>query len=124
MGYYCPARARAATSLERRPHRVARQELHKVLWPGDFFVNFDQGLNSAIRKLRKALGDSTKNPCFIATQPHRGYRFVGHAIELHEVKRPPLRSKENQKCSQPKCVPSDWELFGCNGEQGNSCRTQ
>jgi TolB-like protein len=73
------------TLLERRPHLVARQELHKVLWPADIFVNFDQGLNSAIRKLRKALGDSTKNPCFIATQPHRGYRFVGHAIELHEV---------------------------------------
>jgi TolB-like protein len=76
------------TLLERRPHLVARQELHKVLWPADIFVNFDQGLNSAIRKLRKALGDSTKNPCFIATQPHRGYRFVGHAIELHEANRP------------------------------------
>jgi TolB-like protein len=67
---------------------VERQELHKVLWPADIFVNYDQGLNSAIRKLRKALGDSIRNPCFIATQPRRGYRFVGHAIELHEVNRP------------------------------------
>ena len=77
-----------ATLLERRPDLVAREELHKVLWPADIFVNFDQSLNSAIRKLRKALGDSARNPRFIATQPRRGYRFVGHAIELHEVNRP------------------------------------
>jgi len=77
-----------ATLLERRPHLVARQELHKALWPADIFVNFDQSLNSAVRKLRKALGDSARNPRFIATQPRRGYRFVGHAIELHEINRP------------------------------------
>jgi len=73
------------TLLECRPYLVARQELHKVLWPDGIFVNFDQSLNSAIRKLRKALGDSARNPRFIATQARRGYRFVGHAIELHEV---------------------------------------
>jgi TolB-like protein len=77
-----------ATLLECRPYLVARQELHKVLWPAGIFVNFDQSLNSAIRKLRKALGDSARNPRFIATQTRRGYRFVGHAIELHEVNRP------------------------------------
>jgi TolB-like protein len=77
-----------ATLLERRPYLVERQELHKVLWPAGIFVNFDQSLNSAIRKLRKALGDSARNPRFIATQTRRGYRFVGHAIEVHEVNRP------------------------------------
>jgi len=74
-----------AILLERRPYLVTRNELHKVLWPVGIFVNFDQSLNSAIRKLRKALGDSARNPHFIATQTRRGYRFVGHAIELHEV---------------------------------------
>jgi tetratricopeptide (TPR) repeat protein len=47
------------------------------LWPGDTFVDFDIGLNSAIRQVRAALGDSAKNPVFVETVPRHGYRFVG-----------------------------------------------
>jgi Tol biopolymer transport system component/DNA-binding winged helix-turn-helix (wHTH) protein len=66
--------------LERPGDVVTREELRERLWPGDSFGDFDQGLNTAINKLREALGDSAANPKFIETLPKRGYRFV-HALE-------------------------------------------
>lgn len=56
---------------------VTREELQKRLWPADTFVDFDLGLNTAIKKIRAALGDSAENPRFIETLPKRGYRFIG-----------------------------------------------
>ena len=53
-----------------------RQEIQQKLWPGDTFVEFDDGLNNAIKKLRVALSDSADNPRFIETVPRRGYRFL------------------------------------------------
>jgi len=61
---------------ERPGHLVTREELQKRLWPVDTFVDFDQGLGTAIRKLRDALGDSADNPRFIETLPRRGFRFI------------------------------------------------
>src|SRR5712692_6802189 len=55
---------------------VTREDLRKSLWPGDTFVDFDNGLNGAILRLRNALGDSAEHPRFIETLPRRGYRFV------------------------------------------------
>src|SRR5271157_1960687 len=55
---------------------VTREELRQKLWPGDTFVDFDTGLNSAIKKLRDALGDSADEPRYIETLPRRGYRFI------------------------------------------------
>ena len=55
---------------------VARDELRRRLWSESTFVDFDQGMNVAIRKLREALGDSAENPRFVETLPRRGYRFV------------------------------------------------
>ena len=63
-----------AMLLERPGHLVTREELQKRLWPVDTFVDFDQGLGTAIRKLRDALGDSADNPRFIETLPRRGFR--------------------------------------------------
>ena len=65
-----------ATLLDRSGEVVTREELRERLWAGDTFVDFDQGLNTAISKLREALGDSTANPRFIETLPKRGYRFL------------------------------------------------
>jgi len=62
--------------LERSGDVVTRQELRDRLWTSDTFVDFDTGLNSAIRKLREALDDSADNPRFIETLPRRGYRFI------------------------------------------------
>jgi len=55
---------------------VSRDELRQHLWPADTFVDFDHGLNSAMNRLREALGDSAENPHFIETLPKRGYRFI------------------------------------------------
>ena len=55
---------------------VTREELRQKLWPADTFVDFDTGLNSAIKKLRDVLGDSAEEPRYIETLPRRGYRFI------------------------------------------------
>src|SRR5512143_2385235 len=69
-----------ALLLERPGELVTREELRQALWPADTFVDFDVGLNTAIRKLRDALGDSPEHPRFIETLPRRGYRFIA-AVE-------------------------------------------
>jgi TolB-like protein/Tfp pilus assembly protein PilF len=62
--------------LERPGEVVSREELRRQIWPAHTFVDFEQGLNNAIKRLREALGDSPENPQFIETIPRRGYRFV------------------------------------------------
>jgi tetratricopeptide (TPR) repeat protein len=61
---------------------VTREELQRQLWPADTFVDFDLGLNTAIKKIRAALGDSADNPKFIETLPKRGYRFICPVEEI------------------------------------------
>src|SRR5499433_693417 len=56
---------------------VTREELQKKLWPADTFVDFEQGLNNAMKRLRAALDDSAETPRFIEAIPRRGYRFIG-----------------------------------------------
>ena len=68
---------RVLTVLMQRPGEVVtREELRNQNWPPDTFVDFDNSLNTAINKLRDALGDSADNPRFIETLPRRGYRFL------------------------------------------------
>jgi len=69
---------RALTLLLERPGEViTREEFEKRLWPEDTFIDFDHSLNTAIKKLRQALGDDKKKPRFVETLPKRGYRFIG-----------------------------------------------
>ena len=65
-----------AMLLEHPGELVTREQLHQNLWPADTFVDFDVGLNSAIKRLRDALGDSAESPRFVETLPRRGYRFI------------------------------------------------
>src|ERR1700757_2624583 len=65
-----------ALLLERPGQIVTREEIQKRLWAGDTFVDFDLGLNSAVKKLRQALGDESDNPRFVETLYRRGYRFI------------------------------------------------
>lgn len=67
-----------ALLLERAGDVVTREELHQKLWAADTFVDFDAGLNSAIKKLRDVLADSAEEPRYIETLPRRGYRFIAH----------------------------------------------
>src|SRR5438309_3708363 len=64
--------------LERSGEVVTREELRGRIWPADTFVDFDQGLNNAIKRLRESLSDSPDNPRFIETVPRHGYRFIGN----------------------------------------------
>ena len=67
-----------ALLLEHAGDVVTREELHQKLWAADTFVDFDTGLNSAIKKLRDVLADSADEPRYIETLPRRGYRFIAH----------------------------------------------
>jgi len=62
--------------LERPGDLVTRDELRSKLWPADTFVDFDHSLNTAVNKIREALGDSASNPRFVQTIARRGYRFI------------------------------------------------
>ncbi len=64
------------TLLEHSGELVTREVLQRRLWPADTFVDFDMGLNTAVRKLRQALGDSAERPRYIETYARRGYRFI------------------------------------------------
>jgi DNA-binding winged helix-turn-helix (wHTH) protein/tetratricopeptide (TPR) repeat protein len=55
---------------------VTRDELKRALWSDETFVDFDQGLNHAVRELRAALGDAAESPRFVQTLQRRGYRFI------------------------------------------------
>jgi Tol biopolymer transport system component/DNA-binding winged helix-turn-helix (wHTH) protein len=66
--------------LEKPGKVVSREELHDKLWSQDTFVDFEQGLNKAINKVREALGDDADNPRFIETLPRRGYRFLAPVV--------------------------------------------
>lgn len=73
--------------LERPGEVVTREELQKRLWPGDTYVDFESGLNAAIKRLRDALGDEAENPRFVETLPRLGYRFIAG---VNGTQRPPL----------------------------------
>jgi TolB-like protein len=63
--------------LERPGEVLDRQELRARLWPSDTYVDFEHSINAAVRRLRRALGDSADAPRYIETLHRRGYRFVG-----------------------------------------------
>ncbi|MGH9601497.1 MAG: tetratricopeptide repeat protein [Terriglobales bacterium] len=65
-----------ALLLEHPGEVVTREELQQKLWLADTFVDFEHGLNTAIMKLRTALGDDAHSPRFVETVGHRGYRFI------------------------------------------------
>jgi DNA-binding winged helix-turn-helix (wHTH) protein/tetratricopeptide (TPR) repeat protein len=90
-----------ALLLDHSGEVVTREELRQKLWPGDTFVDFDTGLNSAVKKLRDVLCDSAEEPRYIETLPRRGYRFIARvengalppsvAVELHLAPDLPLQ---------------------------------
>jgi eukaryotic-like serine/threonine-protein kinase len=92
-----------ALLLEHAGDVVTREELRQKLWAADTFVDFDTGLNSAIKKLRDVLADSADEPRYIETLPRRGYRFIAHVengdlpapipIEIRLATVPPVRPK-------------------------------
>jgi DNA-binding winged helix-turn-helix (wHTH) protein/TolB-like protein len=88
--------------LLRRPGEVVtREELRAELWGSETFVDAEAGLNTAIAKIREALGDNAEKPAFIETLPKRGYRFVG-TLESTE---PGLKTRPPSKETRPSFAP-------------------
>ncbi len=71
--------------LERPGEMVTREHLRNRLWPADTFVDFDHSLNTAVNKLREALGDQAAHPRFVETVARRGYRFIAPVQESDPV---------------------------------------
>jgi TolB-like protein/DNA-binding winged helix-turn-helix (wHTH) protein/predicted Zn-dependent protease len=69
-----------AMLLERPGEPVTREEIREKLWPEDTFIDFEHSINTAVKRLREALGDDTEHPCYIETLPRHGYRFIA-AVE-------------------------------------------
>jgi len=74
---------------------VTREELRVGIWPADTFVDFEHSLNTAIKKLRKALGDNAHRPKYIETLPRRGYRFLGEVEAAEEAPRGVTKGKSS-----------------------------
>ena len=82
-----------AILLERSGELVTREELRQKVWPEDTFVDFDHAVNTAIKKIRIALGDEADNPRFVQTLPRRGYRFICPVDKPSSQAIPPVASK-------------------------------
>ncbi|MGO4885960.1 MAG: tetratricopeptide repeat protein [Bryobacteraceae bacterium] len=91
--------------LERPGEVVTREDLRQKLWPDDTFVDFDNSVNIAVRKLRQALNDNATQPQFIETLPKRGYRFIA-SVEPSAQR--PLESP-------PSAVHPWWRRLGAPG---------
>src|SRR5262252_4734643 len=78
-----------ATLLDHPGELITREQLQRELWADDTFVDFERGLNTAIKRVRDALGDDANAPRFIETLPRRGYRFIAPVVE--DTSTDPLR---------------------------------
>ena len=95
--------------LERPGEVVTREDLHGRLWPADTFVDFDHGLNAAVKRLRDALGDSAENPRFVETLARRGYRFLA-PVEFPSVETSPGQRPVPPNTAISSASKSRWRL--------------
>jgi Tol biopolymer transport system component/DNA-binding winged helix-turn-helix (wHTH) protein len=109
--------------LERPGELVSREELCARLWPNGTHVDFEDGLNTAVRKLRYALGDSAEVPLYVETLPRRGYRFIASvaAAKSEERSEPAENAKSsspelsNEQASSPSTVAESEKTPGLTG---------
>lgn len=99
--------------LEHPGQVVAREQLCRELWPAGTFVDSEVGLNSAVKKLRDALGDSAANARFIETLPRRGYRWIGEATPVEATRagiaEPAIKAEAGSSAEQAQAVASQPE---------------
>ena len=75
--------------LERPAELLTREEISRNLWPDGTFVDYEHGVNSAVNRIREALGDTAGNPRFVETLARRGYRFVAPVERINPPEPPP-----------------------------------
>src|ERR1700722_8417289 len=97
--------------LENPGELVTREELHRKLWPADTYVDFEHGLNAAVKRLRQALNDSADNPRFVETLPRRGYRFIA-PVETVVADQNVADASAASSGPQPVGAPDQGELPG------------
>ena len=85
-----------AVLLENAGRVVTREDLRQKIWPADTFVDFDHSVNTAVAKVREALGDSATSPRFVETLARRGYRFIA-----------PVNGVEAPAANSPNAATSD-----------------
>lgn len=88
--------------LENAGAIVTRDDIRRRLWSPDTFVNFEQGLGTAVKKIRRALGDDADLPRYIETIPRRGYRFIAPVERISELREPADLPPAGQLPSMPK----------------------
>ncbi len=97
-----------ALLLEHAGEVVTREELQQKLWPSDTFVDFDHSLNTAINKVREALGDSASTPRYVETLARRGYRFIAPVqTDAPAEMTPSQKTVSSGESSPPAPVPPD-----------------
>ena len=84
------------TLLDRPGELVTREELRQRQWSAETFVDFEHGLNAAVRRLRDALGDAADVSRFVETLPRRGYRFIAPVARPAVVEQPSAPTSENE----------------------------
>jgi TolB-like protein/DNA-binding winged helix-turn-helix (wHTH) protein/tetratricopeptide (TPR) repeat protein len=95
--------------IEHHGEIVSREELRSTLWHEDTFVDFETGLNTAIKRLRDTLGDSADSPTFIETVPRRGYRFIS-AVDLPDSQGLKLAIPEMPASLEPLVVIAESQI--------------
>ena len=101
--------------LEQSGEIVSREDLRQMLWPAGTFVDFDQGLNAAVKKLRDALGDVADQPIYIETIPKRGYRFVAPVTKMAEERNVAAKSGSESQSSDHVATGSSAALLNADG---------
>ena len=86
-----------ALLLERPGELLTREEISRELWPDGTFVDYEHGVNSAVNRIREALGDTAGNPRFVETLARRGYRFVAPVERILPADPPPTASETSPK---------------------------
>jgi cholera toxin transcriptional activator len=87
--------------LERPGELLTREEISRLLWPDGTFVDYEHGVNSAVNRIRDALGDRARNPRFIETLARRGYRFVAPVERIGDVHVSPVATAEEETTIAP-----------------------
>ena len=94
--------------LENAGEVVTREQIQKRLWADEVYVDYENAINSAVRKLREVLIDNSDNPRFVETLPRRGYRFVARFRGC----KPALPSRKSRRLQGVKprgfCPPACW----------------
>ena len=112
--------------LDRQGELISREEIARELWPDGTFVDYEHGVNSAVNRLREALGDTASNPRFIETLARRGYRFVAPVEKYREQGTKGSREQESRGQGNEGTRERGNKKAGTKGtrEQGNKRATE